>query len=76
MAKHKVKFNKQKCKKCIYGGRMPHVTGIGGNSINSYICDYVSITGHTSLYRDGAEVKDRRGNDYDNCLMFKSKEGN
>ena len=60
----KSKFNKSKCRKCIYGNTQ---------SI-SVICTYSTRNKdmQTCLYRgDDRKIHDRRGDDYDNCLLFK-----
>ncbi len=59
---HKSKFNKNKCKKCKYHGG----ANINGNTIHCYYAN----TGKTCLHRVGKEIIDRRGNDYNNCLLY------
>lgn len=71
----KPKFDKLKCKQCIY-----HTTRSGGFKANGQagdvgiICSYSTKNNNdeTCLYRDRNGVHDRRGNDYSNCLLFVS----
>lgn len=63
----KSKFNKVKCKMCIYHG---NTSGLNANQI---ICTYATITGHTCLKRtDKVEVVDSRGDDREHCKLFES----
>lgn len=57
-------FNKAKCKKCKYHGR-----GFSG-----VVCYYSVYKNKSCLYRDGKEVKDRRGRDPNECLLFEKGE--
>lgn len=57
-------FNKAKCKKCKYHGR-----GFSG-----VVCYYSVYNNRACLYRDGKEVKDRRGQDPNECLLFEKGE--
>lgn len=63
MKKH---FNKSRCRKCIY-----HSSPSGGSTICSYATR--NKEEHTCLYRgsDG-KTHDRRGDDPNNCLLFKA----
>jgi hypothetical protein len=59
----KSKFDKRKCKPCIYHGNR---LGSGGIS-----CNYSGITDKTCLKRGTkGTVIDSRGEDYYNCLLF------
>ena len=58
------KFNKKKCKKCKWHGRLCS----GGQS--GIYCNYSSLHRKSCLKRIGKDVVDVRGSDYDNCLMF------
>lgn len=58
----KSKFNKTKCRKCIYG-----------NVHTDVVCSYSTRNKElqTCLYRgEDGKVHDRRGEDYNNCLLF------
>ena len=60
----KSKFNKSKCRKCIYGNT---------HSI-SVVCSYATRNKElqTCLYRDdNGKIRDRRGDDYNGCLLFR-----
>ena len=62
-------FNKEKCKQCIYkGGAVDHPTDI--------FCNYAFIADQTCLHRVGKSIIDRRGENPDNCLLFKRRGGN
>lgn len=55
--------NREMCRKCIYrGNRM-------SDGIISF-CDYAGKTDTTCLTLEHGKVRDRRGNDMDNCLLF------
>lgn len=58
----KSKFNKSRCKKCIYHR--------GLENRNIY-CNYGAVEERSCLYKapDGT-IQDRRGTDYDNCQLF------
>lgn len=69
------KFDKSKCLRCRYSVKIS--SGFSahdqtGASVQ-IVCDYSGSNkdGHTCLYR-GADKKvhDRRGDDYNNCLLF------
>ena len=60
---HKSKFNKVKCAKCKWHGTL------NGKDNNNVHCYYV-MSGQSCLYRDGNEIKDRRGEDYNHCLLY------
>ena len=60
----KSKFRKSKCKKCIF-----HSAQSGGYLICSYATR--NKADNTCLYKgDDGKLHDRRGDDYDNCLLF------
>lgn len=65
--KQKPKFNKSKCRLCIY-----HSSQLGG--FGNTVCSYATRNKDelTNLYRDSTGVHDRRGDDYNNCLLFSS----
>lgn len=71
--KKETKFDNKKCRSCIYRG---HVSGgqkaIKGQKMNNVCCNYSSVTGQTCL-RDNGKYKpyDIRGNDYDDCELYK-----
>ena len=71
MRKWLSKYNKEKCAKCCYKVKLTLNDGNGYN----IACDYSSKSGTTCLYKEGREVKDRRGGDFNNCLLFKEKKG-
>lgn len=57
------KFNKTRCKQCIYH------RGLGVNA-NIY-CNYSCVEDSTCLYvGEDKQVHDRRGSDYDDCKLF------
>ena len=58
----KVKFKKSKCKRCIYHGKISGVSNV--------FCNYASLEGHSCLYRQESHIVDKRGCDYENCLLF------
>lgn len=64
--------NKELCKKCKYHGTM----GNRGKREADICCDYATLAqdGTCLKYMHG-EIIDRRGNDYDKCLLFKKGEG-
>jgi hypothetical protein len=59
---HKSKFNKNKCKTCKYHSEI----SLNGSMI---ICYHVN-SGLSSIYREGKGNIDRRGNDFNNCLLY------
>lgn len=67
------KFDRSKCRSCIYRG---HVSGgqkfIKGQKMNNVCCNYSMITNQTCL-RDNGKYKpyDIRGNDYNDCELYK-----
>ena len=65
--KFKSKYNKAKCKNCIY-----HTQGSGmGTAL--VLCNYAAVTGHTCLKRgDKGQTIDIRGEDRDHCLLYQS----
>lgn len=73
------KFNKRKCLKCAFVGMIGNLGYMlrtrKGTAIRPY-CNYIGITGIPCLRRGKGDVDyiDLRGNDYDNCRLFKSKE--
>ena len=68
LRRSRTKFNKQKCMRCQYhcGCTLDSIT-------SSYvICNYSSITGHTCLQRVSSNtIIDIRGDEYDNCKLFR-----
>lgn len=62
----KSRFNKSKCKKCKYHGRLH---GVGHNTIH---CNYSSINQKSTLQRINNKIVDTRGADYNNCLLYES----
>lgn len=63
----KTKFNKMKCKSCIYHG---HTSGL---HVSQIFCNYATVTGHTCLRRtDKGEVIDTRGNEKNYCRLYES----
>lgn len=68
----KPKFNKQKCKSCIYRVTDSSAYKIGAGQ-EGVSCNYSTIMGKTCLRRgEHGEVVDIRGDDYDNCQIFKA----
>ena len=61
-----MKFNKKRCEKCKYcgGQRNPQ------NIVHTLYCNYAGIEGRTCLYTDKGQVKDKRGDDYNQCALF------
>lgn len=59
------KFNKAKCIKCTYS------INLGDTSY--VFCNYAQSTKSTCIYRDGKTIKDKRGDDYNNCLLYNKK---
>lgn len=62
------KFDKKKCKRCKY-----HARGAGyvvKTGLSPVHCDYARAHDQICLTRVGKEVIDRRGNDFNNCLLF------
>ena len=64
-----MKYNKEKCAKCKYKVKLMLNNGNGYN----VSCDYSSKAQTCCLYRVGKEVRDRRGGDYNNCLLFEER---
>ena len=60
---HKSKFNKHKCVNCKYHGIMSN------RDFSNVHCYYIN-SGTSCLYREGKKVIDRRGEDYNNCLLY------
>lgn len=74
--KTKPKFNKDKCLKCKYHSKQLSggYQGKGEDGKNYYVhCNY-SKTGQTCLIDTGFDTYDMRGEDYNDCKLF--KEGN
>lgn len=71
--KGKPKFDKVKCVKCKYHGRgynLGWLTNIGQRNMYVY-CNYALSTGLCTLYKDkNKNTIDRRGSDFNNCLLF------
>jgi hypothetical protein len=67
----KPKFNKRKCAKCKYHGNCGagYVVKINGVTRN-IICNYSGVTRNTCLVRDGKNVIDKRGDDFDHCKLY------
>ena len=66
----KPKYNKVKCKKCCF--RVSDTSAYRTDDGDSVSCNYSTIMGKTCLRRgEHGTVIDIRGNDYDNCLLFK-----
>ena len=57
------KFKKSRCKKCKYHGTL--------SGVQKVFCNYASLEGHSCIYRQGSHIIDKRGCDYENCLLFK-----
>lgn len=64
----KTKFDKQKCKSCMYCGRRQTY-----HSAGFMYCNYAGIEGQTCLHKVGKDIVDRRGDDYDNCKLYVKK---
>ena len=54
------KFNKKKCRKCIYSLRRGEST----------LCNYLSICGQSCLHMENGVVVDSRGEEYNNCKLY------
>lgn len=69
-------YNKKKCVKCKYHGYFGSKSyGTSDETFKrSIMCDYAKYTKRTCLYSNHGEVKDRRGDDPNHCLLFKSGE--
>ena len=57
------KHNKAKCRTCAYHRIM-------GGGVHM-ICNYSCITGQTCLYKTDKGIEDRRGDDYNNCKLYR-----
>lgn len=63
-----MKFNRKRCATCMYRSKY---TVTDSNLSSTLHCNYACITGHTCLHREECgTVQDRRGNDFDNCLLY------
>ena len=60
-------FNKKKCEKCKFHGRM-----MGSTGYSQVFCYYSAHNQRSCLERDGKRIKDRRGNDPNECKLFES----
>ena len=61
-------YNKIKCRTCRYRGHMS-----GGSDMQIY-CDVVGKLDQTNLHIENGEVRDYRGEDPENCLMYSYSE--
>ena len=64
MEKWKSKFNKEKCKTCKYSVKISAMDGI------TCACHYGLIKETPCLHREGKKIVDRRGEDYNKCLLY------
>ena len=64
--------NKELCKKCKYRGTIGSRTG----AREDITCDYFTTSDErrTCLVKGGVDVKDRRGDDFNNCLLYEEGE--
>lgn len=63
--------NKELCKKCKYHGTM----GNRGKGERDICCDYAATANDgTCLKKVAGKVIDRRGNNYNTCLLFEKGE--
>lgn len=76
---NKPKFNKKKCLKCKYHSKHPIGWPVrvkqkdGTYKTVNVSCNY-NFSGEVALKRDASNkngYKDSRGDDYNNCLLFK-----
>ena len=72
--KSKPKFNKRKCLTCKFHGEASWGYPVKSGDTSIHVsCDYISLTKDSCLKTDGkGEIIDTRGNDYNNCLKYKS----
>ncbi len=64
-------YNKRKCIRCIYHGTGAGYYTQGRRERIMVHCNYAHSTTGTCLTRgEHGEVIDRRGGDYNNCLLF------
>ena len=66
------KFNRRKCMKCKYHGNTASDTQ--AKSVTQVYCNYLSLTGRTCLKSYKGVTIDRRGYEFDNCLLFEEGE--
>lgn len=62
-------YDKEKCRRCEYGAKIDRTD-------NFIFCYYAIRTGKTAIIREGDRIKDARGSDKKNCLLFKAKGAN
>lgn len=62
-------YDKAKCRRCEYGSRIDRTD-------NFVFCFYAIRTGKTAIIREGDRIKDARGSNKKNCLLFKAKGAN
>lgn len=70
------KFDKSRCLKCVF--RLEDTSGYStknarGDTV-TLVCNYAGVTGHTCLHTVGKKVVDKRGDDYNDCKLFKKGE--
>lgn len=64
------KFNKRKCAKCKYRCTFSGTAGFNVSSRNVG-CYYSVVSNNGScLHLVNGKIKDRRGDDYDNCKLY------
>ena len=69
---YKSKFDKRKCMKCVYKCTMSLGSGAKA-SPNNVACYYSVMSNNGScLELVKGKLVDRRGNDHDNCKLFKA----
>lgn len=57
-----MKHDKARCKKCRFHRRMPFNTTV--------FCNYATVEDKTCLTVQNGKTIDRRGEDFNNCLLF------
>lgn len=59
-------YDKEKCRRCKYGAKIDRTD-------NFIFCYYAIRTGKTAIIKDGDRIKDARGSDKKNCLLFEER---
>lgn len=62
---HMKTYDKRRCVHCKYSARY--------DNSNLLMCCYSLVTHNTAIYIDDGHIKDRRGGDTKNCLLFKER---
>lgn len=62
-----MKYDKKKCKKCKWHGSL---VGSGATGTKGVYCNYGSLHRCSCLKRIKGHIVDRRGGDFNNCLLY------